>query len=201
VPFAGVIDPTWVAVQKTSPNQSRPVLLDLFLRFFTLKFWEDWTAVLQGLVLVQSRVQFFGSSMTGLWSSSQDQICPSSLMAYFHPIRFYLSSSFSEEHSAQLWYLLSRHGGKEENSISATTHVITDTNHFEGCQDIRAGTHVMTVCVARLKIFNHLKPLQDMWVERSVMFQKLQSPSGYSPDPAMIFSGVVAYVLAVHVSF
>ncbi|KIL57285.1 hypothetical protein M378DRAFT_171882 [Amanita muscaria Koide BX008] len=97
-------------------------------------------------------------------------------MALFKDVLFCLSTSLQEQQRDELRLALIQHGAKEASAIIAATHVITDTNKFEGCQDVGTETAVVT----------------DKWVDRSVDLDKLQSPIHYSPDPAMIFSGVVA---------
>ena len=122
-------------------------------------------------------------------------------MAYFDGVRFYLSSSLSDERRAELKHVLLKYGGREAKAISGATHVITDTNKFEGCQDVGRDTDVVTVRFTYFTSFTLLEPLQDLWVERSIILEKSQLPSHYSADPAMIFSGVVACATEVRVSF
>ncbi|KAF8627919.1 hypothetical protein AX15_004169 [Amanita polypyramis BW_CC] len=97
-------------------------------------------------------------------------------MAVFDGVVFHLSSSLSNERHGELKHVLLQYGAREAKSIHLATHIITNTNNFEGCQDVGAQVAVVT----------------DMWVERSVILDKEQLPSHYSADPAMIFSGVVA---------
>ncbi|KAK2464910.1 hypothetical protein APHAL10511_002986 [Amanita phalloides] len=99
-----------------------------------------------------------------------------SRMAIFDGVIFHLPSSLPAERRAELKYVLVQNGAKNARSIHVATHIITNTNKFEGCQDVGGQVAVVT----------------DMWVERSVILEKMQSPSHYSTDPAMIFSGVVA---------
>jgi hypothetical protein len=56
-------------------------------------------------------------------------------MAYFDNVKFYLSSSLVKERRAELKHVLYKYGGREAKSIisiSAATHIITDTNKFKG---------------------------------------------------------------------
>ncbi|KAF8625140.1 hypothetical protein AX17_006918 [Amanita inopinata Kibby_2008] len=97
-------------------------------------------------------------------------------MAIFDNVAFYLPSSLPEERREELKYVLVNNGAKEASSLTKATHIITDTNKFEGCQSVADGVAVVT----------------DLWVERSIILDKIQLPSHYSTDPAMIFSGVIA---------
>ncbi|PFH45698.1 hypothetical protein AMATHDRAFT_71207 [Amanita thiersii Skay4041] len=94
----------------------------------------------------------------------------------FENVVFHLSPSLAPNRQAELKHVLLRHGAEHAFSIQKATHIITDTNKFEGCQDVSEGVAVVT----------------DIWVERSIILGRMQSPAHYSADPAMIFSGVIA---------
>ena len=69
------------------------------------------------------------------------------MVALFDGVLFHFSSSLPTERSAELKDILLQHGAKQAKSIHIATHIITDTNNLEGCQDVGAHVSVVTVCV------------------------------------------------------
>ncbi|KAK0461234.1 uncharacterized protein EV420DRAFT_1531024 [Desarmillaria tabescens] len=97
-------------------------------------------------------------------------------MSLFQDIKYFLPSSFPEDRAAELRLGLNQNGAVAVDSMKEATHIITDTNRFECWQDVDD-----TVAVVK-----------DLWVDRSLTMGKLQRTAYYSPDPAFLFSGVVA---------
>ncbi|KAI0292334.1 hypothetical protein B0F90DRAFT_1770582 [Multifurca ochricompacta] len=96
-------------------------------------------------------------------------------MSIFNGINFFCSSTLSEKRKDELTLLL-KHNGAQPAPLEEATHVITLSLDYEG-QD-----HAKEGCVA----------VTDYWVDRSLILGKLQLVHHFSPDPAMLFSGVVA---------
>ncbi|KAK0212813.1 hypothetical protein DFS33DRAFT_1284670 [Desarmillaria ectypa] len=97
-------------------------------------------------------------------------------MSLFQDIKYFLPSSFPEDRAAELRLGLNQNGAVAVDSINEATHIITNTNRFECWQDVDDAIAVVT----------------DLWVDRSLTMGKLQRTAYYSPDPAFLFSGVVA---------
>ncbi|GLB37897.1 putative regulator of Ty1 transposition protein 107 BRCT domain containing protein [Lyophyllum shimeji] len=103
-------------------------------------------------------------------------------MHLFDGVYYCLSPSLSEKRVNELSHVLDSNGAVRVDSIddSTLTHFITSTNRFERWQEVVAREEAGTLAV-----------VTDKWVDRSMLLGKLQPPSCYSADPAMIFSGVV----------
>ncbi|KAF8058683.1 hypothetical protein FPV67DRAFT_1523362 [Lyophyllum atratum] len=104
-------------------------------------------------------------------------------MHLFEGVRYFLPPSLPEIRVAELSQVLDSNGATPVDSIddSTLTHFITNSNTFERWQEVVAREEAGSLLV-----------VTDKWVDRSVLLGKLQPPSCYSADPAMIFSGVVA---------
>ncbi|KNZ74024.1 BRCT-containing protein 1 [Termitomyces sp. J132] len=104
-------------------------------------------------------------------------------MHLFDGVRYSLSTSLSESRINELSHVLDSNGASCVQSIddAALTHFITNSNSFEGWQEI-----------ATREEEGYLVVVTDKWVDKSLILGKLQHSSFYSADPAMIFSGVVA---------
>ncbi|KAI0056886.1 hypothetical protein BV25DRAFT_1813329 [Artomyces pyxidatus] len=96
-------------------------------------------------------------------------------MPLFEDVKFYCAPSFPPERQAQIAVLLDANGATA-SPLDQATHIITNASEYEGYQNAKEGVAVVT----------------DSWVDRSLILGKLQQPQYYSPDPAMLFSGVVA---------
>lgn len=66
-------------------------------------------------------------------------------MSLFNGVVFHLSPSIPTERSAELKHVLLESGAAQAKSIHLATHIITDTNKFEGCQDVDPQVSVVTV--------------------------------------------------------
>ncbi|SJK97533.1 uncharacterized protein ARMOST_00785 [Armillaria ostoyae] len=97
-------------------------------------------------------------------------------MSLFQDVRYFLPSSFPEDRAAELRLGLDKNGAVAVDSMNGATHIITNTNRFESWQEVGDAVAVVT----------------DLWVDRSLTMGKLQRMAYYSPDPAFLFSGVVA---------
>ncbi|EIN14740.1 hypothetical protein PUNSTDRAFT_140961 [Punctularia strigosozonata HHB-11173 SS5] len=62
--------------------------------------------------------------------------------------------------------------------LQSATHIITDTNLFEGFSEVEDKDGVYSVT--------------PYWVDRSMVLSKAAPPELYSPDPNLFFSGVIA---------
>ncbi|TFY62070.1 hypothetical protein EVG20_g6835 [Dentipellis fragilis] len=96
-------------------------------------------------------------------------------MPLFEDVKFFFPPSLSPERQAQFTVFLTANGASPV-PLDEATHVITNSHEFEGKEDLKPGVAVVT----------------DDWVERSLLLGKLQSALHYSPDPSMLFSGIVA---------
>ncbi|KAF9051195.1 hypothetical protein BDZ89DRAFT_1057049 [Hymenopellis radicata] len=94
----------------------------------------------------------------------------------FAGVSFFLPISIPPERAEQLRCALHDGGGVEADDLTEATHVISNTDRFEGWHQVSATTAVVT----------------ELWVERCVHFEKPQPAAIYSADPTMIFSGVTA---------
>ncbi|KAF9499450.1 hypothetical protein BDN71DRAFT_1442113 [Pleurotus eryngii] len=96
----------------------------------------------------------------------------------FESVKYYLASCLPAPRQLELATVLDRNGASQVESIedNSLTHVITNSPHFDGAHRVKQG--VITVA--------------DKWVDRCMQQGKLQPTSIYSPDPSMLFSGVVA---------
>ncbi|KAG0699519.1 hypothetical protein DFH29DRAFT_1070645 [Suillus ampliporus] len=93
-------------------------------------------------------------------------------MAVFDGVHYVLSSSIQAEQRKELSGLLDLNGA---TSAPPHTHLI-----------VLAGSHTQHEHAGSLHV------VSGMWVQRSIVLGKLQLEQYYSPDPTMIFSGIVA---------
>ncbi|KAG2140533.1 uncharacterized protein EDB93DRAFT_1161734 [Suillus bovinus] len=93
-------------------------------------------------------------------------------MAVFDDVHYILSSSIPAEQRKELSGLLDLNGA---TSAPPHTHLIALAGSYT--QHEHAGS---------------LHVVSGMWVQRSIVLGKLQLEQYYSPDPTMIFSGIVA---------
>ncbi|KAH7105470.1 BRCT domain-containing protein [Auriculariales sp. MPI-PUGE-AT-0066] len=88
---------------------------------------------------------------------------------------FHISPTLNTEDRCNLVSLLFANGGRQV-LLGAAKVIITDTNTFPGWETVKPDVIVVT----------------PEWLNRSLKLNSIQPPSGFSPDPRMIFSGVVA---------
>ncbi|EAU89078.2 hypothetical protein CC1G_11918 [Coprinopsis cinerea okayama7 len=123
---------------------------------------------------------------------------------------YHLSSSLSQHTYELTKHLLDKNGGTQADSLDDADVVITDSARFEGWQNFAVlayggmGVHdgdENSDDQGKGKVKGGFEgenatpkkwAVTPKWVERSVVLGKLQSPQFFSPDPAMLFSGVVA---------
>ncbi|KAF8877711.1 hypothetical protein BD779DRAFT_1677212 [Infundibulicybe gibba] len=96
-------------------------------------------------------------------------------MQLFESVIYHLASSIPPARQDELALVLNNNGATSAASVADATHIITNSLRFEGWADATAENVVI-----------------DKWVDKSLIFGKLQPAQFYSPDPSMIFSGVVA---------
>ncbi|KAG6333418.1 hypothetical protein ID866_5668 [Astraeus odoratus] len=99
-------------------------------------------------------------------------------MAVFDGVHYLLSPSLPPSRRHELKSILDLNGAA---AVGPHTHVITlsgSNSHSDKLEE-QSGKNV-------------LKVVSDKWVDRSVIMGKMQPEQYYSPDPAMIFSGIVA---------
>ncbi|THH15096.1 hypothetical protein EW146_g5335 [Bondarzewia mesenterica] len=96
-------------------------------------------------------------------------------MPLFEGITYYISPSGTPEHRLANSRLLEVNGAPPA-PLTEATYIITDVFDFEGWSSIRKDAKVVT----------------EYWLERTILLGKVQPAQYYSPDPAMLFSGVVA---------
>lgn len=65
-------------------------------------------------------------------------------MAIFDGVRYYLSPSISPDQTTLLYNLLEDHGAVQEE-LSDASHIVTDSDRFEGWQSIEEDVAVVTV--------------------------------------------------------
>ncbi|KAH7904938.1 hypothetical protein BJ138DRAFT_847927, partial [Hygrophoropsis aurantiaca] len=98
-------------------------------------------------------------------------------MPIFDGVYYLLSPSLTPARRTDLKSILELNGALPASAKSSRlSHIVTNTPNFDGARDIKEG----------------VKVISDKWVDRSVIMGKLQPEQYYSPDPAMLFSGVVA---------
>ncbi|KAJ7188855.1 hypothetical protein C8R46DRAFT_877027 [Mycena filopes] len=102
----------------------------------------------------------------------------------FRGVKYYLPSNLTEDRRSKLGRILEENHATRADSLYEATHVITNSETFEGWQEVGAETVVVT----------------ELWVERSISARKIQQPNHYSAARAMIFSGVVACSADLHPS-
>ncbi|KAF8268967.1 hypothetical protein EI94DRAFT_1726344 [Lactarius quietus] len=96
-------------------------------------------------------------------------------MPIFDGIKFFCTSTLSEDRSLDLTSSLERNGA-ESVPLEEATHIITLSLDYEGQDRAKGGSFTVT----------------DYWAERSLILGRLQLVQHFSPDPSMLFSGVVA---------
>ncbi|KAH9051825.1 hypothetical protein EDB87DRAFT_672208 [Lactarius vividus] len=96
-------------------------------------------------------------------------------MPIFEGIKFFCSSTLSENRRLDLTSSLERNGA-ESVPLEEATHIITHSLDYEGQDRAKGGSVTVT----------------DYWAERSLILGRLQLVQHFSPDPSMLFSGVVA---------
>jgi hypothetical protein len=72
-------------------------------------------------------------------------------MQLFSSIRYYLSPTLTPEKREFLQYTLENNGAKAAGSLSEATHVVSNSDRFEGWQDVGGECVVVTV-----RIIHHL---------------------------------------------
>ncbi|KAJ7770143.1 hypothetical protein DFH07DRAFT_266653 [Mycena maculata] len=102
-------------------------------------------------------------------------------MKIFLSVNCYLPETLPQERRSEIAYVVEANFGKIVESIQSASHIVTNSNRFEGWQDVAEDVEVVN----------------DMWVDRSMILGKPLPCQFYSADPAKIFSGVVACVSGV----
>ncbi|TFY83276.1 hypothetical protein EWM64_g739 [Hericium alpestre] len=97
-------------------------------------------------------------------------------MPLFENVRYFFAPSCPAELRLPQSAILNANGATATDLASAT-HIITNTIDFEGKQNVKE---------------EDIAIVTGVWVDRSVLFGKLQPTQFYSPDPSMLFSGIVA---------
>ncbi|KAJ7725655.1 hypothetical protein DFH07DRAFT_1066876 [Mycena maculata] len=105
------------------------------------------------------------------------------MSAIFQGVEFHLPSSLPPERRVELTRLLTNHGATTADSVFEATHVITNSETFEGWRDV-----------------DPEKVVRDLWVERSIAARRIQPPKYYSASRSKIFSGVIACSADLHIS-
>ncbi|KAF7798222.1 hypothetical protein EIP86_009439 [Pleurotus ostreatoroseus] len=98
----------------------------------------------------------------------------------FDDVFFFMSKTLPVDQSKQLSKVLSMNGGLSVSlKDGRLTHYITNSYPGEDTlEDIPANSNAHTVTT--------------QWVERSLVLSSVQDPASYSPDPVMLFSGIIA---------
>jgi hypothetical protein len=93
----------------------------------------------------------------------------------FHGVRYHLPSTLPEERESQLTRLLTTYHATRADSIFDATYIITNSEAFEGWQDVDP-QKVAIVSVGVLPAIKQhsLMHFQDIWVERSIAANKMQ---------------------------
>ncbi|KAI6157358.1 hypothetical protein BKA82DRAFT_1000669 [Pisolithus tinctorius] len=99
-------------------------------------------------------------------------------MAVFDGVHYILSPSLPPHRRHELVSILDLNGA---TSVGPYTHLIALGGSYSHHDKQHAESANTT-----------LKVVSDKWVDRSIVMGKIQSEQYYSPDPAMIFSGIVA---------
>ncbi|KAJ6497507.1 hypothetical protein C8R45DRAFT_129169 [Mycena sanguinolenta] len=93
----------------------------------------------------------------------------------FRNVKYHLPSTLAEERQRELAALLTAHHAERADSVFDATHIITNSETFEGWQDINPDS---------------VKIVSELWVERSIAAKKMQQAEHYSVSK--LFSGVIA---------
>ncbi|KAF7289269.1 hypothetical protein MIND_01388500 [Mycena indigotica] len=93
----------------------------------------------------------------------------------FLNVRFHLSETLPRETRERLSTDLVGHHATPAESVDDATHIITDSETFEGWRDVK-----------------NVPIVTEVWVEHSLAANKMQSTEFYSVDPSKVFSGVIA---------
>ncbi|KAF7350976.1 Brct domain containing protein [Mycena sanguinolenta] len=93
----------------------------------------------------------------------------------FRNVKYHLPSTLAEERQRELAALLTAHHAERADSVFDATHIITNSETFEGWQDIN---------------MDSVKIVSELWVERSIAAKKMQQAEHYSVSK--LFSGVIA---------
>lgn len=96
-------------------------------------------------------------------------------MPILEGIKFFCTSTLSENRRLDLTTSLEGNGA-ESVPLEEATHIITLTLDYEGQDRAKGGSVTVTDC----------------WAQRSLVLGRLQLAQHFSPDPSMLFSGVVA---------
>ncbi|KIY43340.1 hypothetical protein FISHEDRAFT_78219 [Fistulina hepatica ATCC 64428] len=92
----------------------------------------------------------------------------------FDSVIYWLSPTFSSTRRTHLAHVLDENAAQSAPDATTATHVVTNTPNFEG--------HSSTSAVV----------VTDTWVVKSFEHSRMRETMYYSPDPAKLFSGVVA---------
>jgi hypothetical protein len=77
-------------------------------------------------------------------------------MLIFDSVFYHLPLSLSPQRRIELFFVLDANGAQEvELNKSKVTHVITNTNRFEGWEDVKQRASVKVVCVRILSVLIH----------------------------------------------
>ncbi|KAF7362376.1 hypothetical protein MVEN_00584400 [Mycena venus] len=103
----------------------------------------------------------------------------------FFDVKYHLPSTISDDRHTELTALLETNHATRADSVFDATHIITNSETFEGWQDVDAESVAI---------------VSELWVERSIAAKKMQQPCHYSTSRSKIFSGVVACSADLHPS-
>ncbi|KAF7297862.1 hypothetical protein HMN09_01007000 [Mycena chlorophos] len=93
----------------------------------------------------------------------------------FEGVRYHLSSTLPRRDQDRLEGLLTSNGAQVAQSLADATHIISDSDTFEGWRDVE-----------------NVPVVTELWVVHSVAAGKAHDPKYYSANPTIFFSGVVA---------
>jgi hypothetical protein len=66
-------------------------------------------------------------------------------MAVFDGVRYYLSPTLSQHYSQELASILDSNAGEPVDKVEDATHVISNTDRFDGWQAVAEGAFICTV--------------------------------------------------------
>lgn len=94
----------------------------------------------------------------------------------FSLVRYHLPTSLPPDRREELTQILTINGAVKANGISDATYIITNSDRFEGYQDVDENVSIVTVCVLGTfhSTFSDFEDSQDTWVDRSVVLGKME---------------------------
>ncbi|KAJ6577651.1 BRCT domain-containing protein [Mycena capillaripes] len=95
----------------------------------------------------------------------------------FEGVRYHLSATIPSTRRVEISRLLKTHHATRANSVFDATHIITNSEVFQGGRDVDE---------------EKVSIVSELWVERSIAAKQIQKACHYSVSREKLFSGVIA---------